>query len=282
MIQLTRLSLNALVVNYINTHNQNCVVLENSINALNDLIATNSKTVSLTARIPSKQNGSAEMSALYLTAEAGIVFSVNPNGGNAVAALDVSGILSLVKVAASGTGDNKSTFADANFSGAVGIDGGLTVNSHLNMLGSNSKSSWKYRSVTVTSSMTGAGATNPLDISKDYIIHLDYNNSGAALPNNSEIKLDTSGLSEGQIVKFYCLRENSGGQRIFNGTTGAEVFAYINPSSGMVSISAATKPTFSPAAAPDGLTYMVCQWTNIGGNQFRLLVIESKNVTNVG
>ncbi len=280
MITLSSITLADLVDNFPSLFNTNMSTIKTHIDDLENILISASKTLKLT-NLTSVPNGGIEAATLTLTATTGNVFAVSPNGGTATATLTSAGALSIVSITATGTGSAKSSIADLDIVGILTVTGATTFNSKVLFTGANSQLAFKSRAVPVTNAMTGSGATNPLDISKDYIVYLDCNNSGSALANSSEIKLDTSLLVEGQIIKFHLLRQNVGSQKFFNGATGAEVFAYADPTTGFVSIAAGTKPEFTPSTSPNNQSYMWVQWTNIGGGNFRLVVLESKNVSNV-
>lgn len=280
MINLNQISPSDLVDNFPASYNSNMNSIKVHIDDLENMLISASKTLKLT-NLTSVPNGGIEASVITLTATTGNVFSVSPNGGTAVAVLTSAGALTAVSITATGTGSSKSSIVDLDITGILQITGYTTINSKILFTGANSQLAFKSRVVAITNAMTGSGATNPLDISKDYIVYLDCNNSGATLANDSEIKLDTSNLIEGQIIKFHLLRQNIGSQKFFNGATGAEIFAYVDPTAGFVSIAAGTKPEFQPSASPNNQSYVLTQWTNIGGGVFRLVILESKNVINV-
>ena len=122
-----------------------------------------------------------------------------------------------------------------------------------------------------------------MDISKDQIVLLDYNNGGANLSGSGDVNFDLTNLKAGQIFEIHCSRKNgSGNQKLYNGTSGAEIFAYIDPNAaGITSISHTTLPSFDVQPSPDNKCYIRCQWMDIGGGNFRLLVLDSKGVLNV-
>lgn len=280
MITLTNIVLSDLVDNFPTLYNTNINLIKTHIDDLENILVSSSRTLKLT-NLTSVPNGGIEAATITLTAASGNVFVVAPAGGTATASLTSGGQLTIVKLVASGTGASKSTIADLDITGVLSVTGETTFNAKVIFTGINSQLAFKYRTAAVVDTMTGSGATNPLDISKDYILYLDCNNSGAPLANSSEIKLDTSNMISGQIVKLHLLRQNVGSQKLYNGVLGSEVFAFADPTAGFVSISAGVKPEFSPNASPDNQSFVQLQWTDIGGGNYRLVVIDSKNMLNV-
>jgi hypothetical protein len=263
------------------TLNANFTAIKQHIDDIESLLNPTNGTLKLT-NLTTIANNSIEAAGTTLTATSGDAFVIAPNGGTATFTVSFDGKLTGVNVTLSGTGSDKSSIADLDVTGDFVITGETTVNAVLLLNETDTQVAWKYTLVALVDGNTGASATTPLDVHKQYIVHLDYYNGGVGLANNAEIKLDTSNYVEGQIFRFHCYRKNSNGQRFWNGTSGNEVFAYIEPNgAGYTSIAFGVKPTFSPSTTPDNQSYMVCQWTNIGAGVYRMVIIESLNCTNV-
>lgn len=263
------------------TLNANFQSIEQHINNLEDIVQTDTKTIKLTnkATIP---NNSIEADSLTLVLATGNAFIINPDGGGATISMNSEGQISGRNIVVTGVGAEASAFGDAIFSGAI-TAGNTTIDGLLKLNEANSRMARKYRTLSVTDANIGNAATSPVDVTMDDILYLDYNNGAAPLGGDADIKLDTSNLEDGQIIKLTCLRTNSGGaQRLNNGAVGTEVFAYIDPNgSGFQTISSATKPAFEPQSSPDNQSWMELQWTDIGGGNYRLVVLDSKNVSGV-
>lgn len=279
MITLQQLQLTDLVDNFPALHNANMVAIKQHIDDLEFILTFTSKTLKLT-NFTTPANGGIEAATLTLTAVTGNAFTIAPNGGSATYNLTSMGEQTLIKLIATGTGISASEFIDLNVTGNLNITGDTVINGFIDFNQPNTQTTEKYEMVDVIDSMTGASASNPLNITKSHIIYLNCHNSGSTLANGGEIKLDTSGLKDGQIIKFYLIRSNAGTQKLFNGSTGAEVFARMTPTVGIVSITAANKPTFAPQSNPDDRSYLICQWIDTG-NGYRLLILDSENIQNI-
>lgn len=263
--------------------NANFSAVKQHIEELESLLSPSNNTLKLTNLTTIPAN-SIESEAITLTKASGNALVIAPAGGSTVATIDVDGNASVNKVVASGTGSaNRSEFQDVLIDGEVELNGDLTANALLDLKATDGRIAYKSTVYTITDANVGNSATNPLDISKQAVIYLDYHNSGNSLGNNGEVKLDLTNMEEGQIIEFLCLRTNAGGsQALHNGDSGSEIFAYIDPTgSGFTTISSTTKPAFTPGSTPDNRSRLKCQWKDIGGGNFRLVVLEAENVTGV-
>lgn len=281
-ITLTNINPNDPISNGPNTINNNFSTVKTHIDNLENLLNPSNNTLKLTnvATIPAN---SIESASITLTGTSGNLIVINPNGTGATYTVSFEGDVSCRKIVATGTGGNKSTFVDVDITGAFTISGTTTVNGKVKFTGSNAQISYKYRKIDIVNANTGAAAATPIDPSKDYRLLMNYDNGGVALSNSGEVKLDTTGLEDGQVIEFRCFGDNASGMKFYNGTGGSEVFAFIEPNGavGYQSIAAATKPEFSPAASSDNQSWMICQWMDIGSGTFRLVILDSKNMSNV-
>ena len=261
--------------------NQNFQSIEQHINDLEELVQTDSNTIKLTnkATIP---NNSIEAASITLVVATGNALIISPDGAGATVTIDSVGEITARNIIVTGVDTEASQFGDATFNGDV-IAGNVVVDGLLKMNEANSRMARKYRSLAVTDANIGNAATSPVDVTTDDVLYLDYNNAGGALGGDADVKLDTSNLEDGQVIKITCLRTNTGGvQKLNNGTVGVEVFAYVDPNgSGFQTISSTTKPAFAPLASPDNQSWLEAQWTDIGGGNYRLVILDSKNVTGV-
>jgi len=264
------------------TLNQNFQSIEQHINSIEEIVQTDSSTIKLTnkATIP---NNSIESDAITLVISTGNALIVSPDGGGAVASIDAEGQISGRNIIATGVGVEGSSFGDATFTGDVAAEGEVSIDGLLKLNNTNSRVAKKYRTLAVSDANIGNAATNPVNVTFDDVLYLNYNNGGGALGGDADVKLDTSLLEDGQVIKLICMRTNVGGaQRLNNGGVGTEVFAYVDANGvGFQTISSAVKPAFEPAASPNNQSYLVAQWTDIGGGNYRLVVLESKNVSGV-
>jgi len=264
------------------TLNANFQSIEQHINDIEDIVQTDSSTIKLTnkATIP---NNSIESDAITLVIATGDALIVSPDGGGAVASITAEGEITGRNIIVTGVGAEGSSFGDATFTGAVAAEGEVSIDGLLKLNNPNSRVARKYRSFAISDANIGLAATNPIDISVDDTLYLNYDNGGGALGGDADVNLDTSLLEDGQVIKLICLRVNVGGaQRLNNGGVGTEVFAYIDANGvGFQTISSAVKPAFEPAASPDNQSWLIAQWTDIGGGNYRLVVLESKNVSGV-
>lgn len=280
-ITLTTINVNDPVANGPATINGNFSTIKQHIDDIENLLNPANGKLQLTSQT-TIANNSIECAAITLTAATGNVLVVSPNGGTATVTLTATGALSLLNVVATGTGADKSSFGDADFTGAVNFNSDTKAKGKLLLNDANTQIANKYRVAVLADTNMGSGATAPLDISKDQLVYLDYDNSGNPLAGSGQLKLDTTNLLDGQILKLHCYRDNASGMALYNGTTGNEVFAFIDPNgTGYTSIAAASCPEFAPSSSPNNQSWLVVQWTNIGSGTFRLVVLDSKLVNNV-
>jgi len=262
--------------------NQNLTAIKAVIDSIQGVLNDTDKTLKLTT-LTTVAAGSMEASAAVFTKGSGDVLMVNPSAGGVVWKVDSNGVSTGLKFVATGTGvSDISTFKKSQFDDDMTVNGDITVNGKLKLTGTDAILVQKYGTFTIVDANTGASASTPLDISKAQIVHLNCNNSGSSLANSGAIKLDTSNFTEGQIWEIHLLRKNTGGQKFYNGTSGNEIFAFIDANgSGYTTISSSTMPTFAPSTSPDNQSWMKCQWCNIGGGVYRMVVLDSVNVTGV-
>ncbi len=281
MITLTTININDPVNDGPSQLNGNFNTIKSHIDDLEALLDAGTNKLRLTS-LTTIADDSIEAAAITLTGNTGNVFILNPAGGGVIASLSSTGDLTVRKIVAAGTGSNKSEFGDIDVAGESGFTGGMTVKGKLFLNQANTQVVRKSRVLALTDANMGSGATTAVDISKDDILHLDYDNSGNALGDNAEIKLDLTSMEIGQVVRMHCYRINATGMRFYNGTGGAEVFAYIDPNAGgYTSIAASSKPEFAPSSTPNNQSWIEVQLVDIGGGNLRLVVLDSLLVNNV-
>lgn len=266
--------------------NSNFTIIETAFNDLYTFIDATTKKLQLVGGV-TIPNNSLAASVVVVAATSGIVISSNPGGTGVTFSVTFDGKLSGVNVTLSGTGASKSTIADAAFTGLVTFTQKATFSADVDMLAATLLS--KATVIPITTANIGAAAATPVDLSIETWALFDCNNSATALaltPNQPAIKIDTTTLKEGQVIKMQLYKGNTNylGNivKFYNGTSGNEVFAKVltnGGSQGFVSIANATLPTFDTASGDE--CWVLVRWTNIGSGVYRLVIMASKNMTNV-
>jgi hypothetical protein len=266
-----------------NLINASLTIVKDAINSMLAGYDPDNNSVKLVS-VGSVPAGTIAAAGISLYASSGNVLAVYQNVSNSnVLSVSVTadGVATIKKLVVNGS--LESLFGAAlRVSGILYADNGVEVNGILDLSKSGSVVKHKYATAAIVDANTGANATVPLELATAEKVFLNYGNGGSSLANTGAVKINTSSLHDGQVVELYCLGGNSSGMRLYNGTNGSEVFAYINPATGaFTSVSAVTLPAFTPAASPNNQSYLKCMWMNIGSNTFRLVVLDSKNVTGV-
>jgi len=281
MITLTDLQQTDAVSSIPTVFNGNFQQVKAHIDDIEELLSVSTSTLKLTdvTTIPSN---SIESSSITLSGSGINSIVINPSGGGATLTISSTGYITCVKLIASGTGVNKSVIQDLDIAGILAITGDTSIDATLDLTGTNSLLLTKIETKIITDANCGGTASNPINASKSCLVLLDYDNSGVALGNDAKVKIDITTLSEGQTIKFMCLRDNATGQRLYNGTSGAEIFCYIDPNAaGITLISYTVSPEFVPNASPDNQSWLIARWTDIGGGVMRFLILDSQNVDNI-
>lgn len=278
MITLTPIDPNDAISNGPAVLNQNFETIKTHIDDLENLLSPVSNSLRLTslATIPAN---SIEAATLTLTGISGFVLTVAPNAGPAVASLDSAGVMTAFKFIATGPGPaNRSVLQNLEVQGQGDFNTLVNFLDLVNLTGPNSRQATKYRTLSLVNGNMGNSASNPVDISKDNVLFLDY----SAVSVTAGINLNLSGVVDGQEFLFILLRSAaSGTSALYNGTTGNEIFAYIDPTAGFVTVSSLVEPQFVPAPSPDQLSFMRVKYMNIGGGNFRLVVLDHKRTAGV-
>jgi len=278
MITLTPIDPNDAIANGPAVLNQNFDTIKTHIDDLENLLSPVNNSLRLTsiATIPAN---SIEAATLTLTGVTGLVLTVAPNAGPPSATLDSAGVMTVFKLLATGPGAaNKSVLQQLQVQGLADFDAQANFLDLVNMTGPNSRQATKYRTLALVNGNMGGSATNPVDISKDNVIFLDY----SAVSVTAGINLNLAGVVDGQEFLFILLKNAAGGTNaLYNGTTGNEIFAYVDPATGFVTVSSLVEPQFTPAPAPNELSFMRVKYMNIGGGNFRLVVLEAKQTVGV-
>lgn len=263
------------------TLNANFAAIQAIINQFENklIIATNTLKLTNLTSIP---NDSIEAATITLTKTTGDVIVVAPGGGAAVYKVDSAGAVTALKITAVGVGADKSTLGELDVLGLIALKEKVTVEKVLDLRSANTIVTSKITQVAILNANIGGAASNPLDISKDNRTLINADNGGAALTGSKDIKIDTTTLQEGQEVYLRLLKDNVGnGVKFYNGTSGNEVFAKIDPTSlsGFVNITFSVLPEFD--SATNNECWLLAKWMQISVGVFRLVVLEYKNVLNV-
>lgn len=261
--------------------NNNFTTIKQHIDDLENLLNPTNNSLKLANKVTIPAN-SIEADTIVLSAASGILITNNPNGAGATFTVSWDGDIIARKVVLSGTGANKSVIADLDVTGDFTITGVTVMNELLDLKGANARVARKTNLYAIVDANIGSGATAKVDISKDYIVQLDYDNGATPLAGSADVNLDTTNFVEGQIFRLYCNRKNASGMKLHNGGVGTEVFAYIEPNgAGYTTIASTTLPEFNPLVSPDNQSWMECMWTDIGAGTFRLVILDSKNMLGV-
>lgn len=280
-ITVTRLSTSDNVKDWVTFWNAHAVNVENHINSIEALVQTATNKLKLTD-VASISANSIEAAGITLTSASGNLISGSPSGGAAVFTVDVNGAATAKKVTVTGTGaSNKSVFKTIDIDEDATLKGTTTFQGIVNLSHADVKVIDKLSTVSIVDNNIGSGASSPVDLSDKSIILFDYDNSSTALTGSADVNLDTSNFTEGQEIIIYCARTNATGQKLYNGTSGNEVFARIDPTAGMASITYTSLPSFAPTTSPNTLSYLKLRWTDIGSGTMRLLVLDYNLVDNI-
>lgn len=276
MITLTQIDPNDAIANGPAVLNQNFETIKTHIDDLENLLNPVNNSMKLTNLTTIPAN-SIEAATMVMTGNSGLVMTVSPNGGPAVASLDSAGVMTVLKLLATGAGaGNKSVLQDLQVQGTADFDATVNHLALVSLMGPNSRTASKYRTIALVNANMGAAATTPIDISKDNVVFLDY----SAVSVTDGINFDLSTVVDGQEFFLVLLRNAaSGTSALYNGTSGNEIYAYVDPATGFVTVSSAVQPQFTPSPSPNELSYVRLKYMNIGGGNFRLVVLESKQTS---
>lgn len=240
---------------------------------INDILKTSNNLLKLTNFIASPPAGSAEVASIFTTANTGIVFSVSPDGAAAVATISALGDAIFNALTVGG----QTNLEDLAVAGEAVFAGGVTFSDAVNFSGSKvSKSTLR---VALSDGNIGSGASSPVDISGAETIFLNY--AGVTIAGGVNIDLTT--LVANQEFNIILLQGSpSGEQALFNGGVGTERFAVLEPTgSGFLSVSSASLIEFSSLASPDNISSLKVKWMDIGAGNFRFVILDAKNISNI-
>jgi len=281
-ITITRLSTSDNINAFVAFWNATATNIENHVNALEALVQPATSKLKLT-NVASISANSIEAAGATFTGATGNLISVSPSGGASVFVVDVNGATTVQKVTATGAGvSNKSVLKTVDIDENAVLKGTTSFQGVVDFSHANVKKIDKLSTVSIVDANIGSGAATPIDLADKSIVLFDYDNSSSALTGSADVNLDTGNLTEGQELTIYCLRTNATGQKLYNGTSGNEIFAKIDPTAGLTSIAHTSQPSFAPTTSPNTLSFLRVRWTDIGSGTMRLLVLDSKLVDNVG
>ena len=281
-INITRLSTSDNINAFVAFWNATATNIENHVNALEALVQPATSKLKLT-NVASISANSIEAAGATFTGATGNLISVSPGGGASVFVVDVNGATTVQKVTATGAGvSNKSVLKTVDIDEDAVLKGTTSFQGVVDFSHANVKKIDKLSTVSIVDANIGSGAATPVDLADKSIVLFDYDNSSSALTGSADVNLDTGNLTEGQELTIYCLRTNATGQKLYNGTSGNEIFAKIDPTAGLASIAHTSQPSFAPTTSPNTLSFLRVRWTDIGSGTMRLLVLDSKLVDNVG
>ena len=281
-ISITRLSPSDNINAFVAFWNGQASNLENHINALEALVQPATSKLKLT-NVASISANSIEAAGATFTGSTGNIVSVSPGGGSSVFVVDVNGATTVQKVTATGTGiSNKSVLKTVDIDEDAVLKGTTSFQGVVDFSHADVKKIDKLSIISIVDANVGSGAATPVDLADKSIVLFDYDNSSSALTGSADVNLGTGNLTEGQEITIYCLRTNATGQKLYNGTSGNEIFARIDPAAGLTSIPHSNQPSFAPTTSPNTLSFLKVRWTDIGGGEMRLLVLDSKLIDNVG
>lgn len=283
MFQLTRIDGNSPISSSLAVFNANYTLIESAIDDIQDLLSASTNTLKLT-NLSSLPNGGLEAAALVATRASGNSIAVSPSGGSNTFVVDADGNLTAVKATVT-TGSDASpsvmdylkvtgefTLKAASGVPSAIIDGALDLNQTNSVILKSSKT------FSISNSNTGSAAASPLSLAGTIVALLDYDNSGVGLSNSAEVTIDPDTMELGQEVTLICSGNNTNGQKLYNGGSGTEIFAKIDPDNGGAVVLANTsKPTFDTAS---GLAFLKVMCVTVSASK-RLLIVDHKNMTNI-
>lgn len=260
--------------NFPTLYASNNAALIAKFNEVDTALNASTKTLSLTSFL-TLTSGQSEVSMMNLTGS-GSVLSINPSGTGSVANISSDGTFTAVKFVASSTDEaSASTFGYAEFANDVTITGELALSGNANL---GAGVVYSETTIDVADANCGVSATNKVDLAAYRYAFLNYNNSGTALSDNAELYLDVANFVAGQVITLILLGANTSGQKLYNGTSGSELFAHADSqSAGFVSVANSVKPEFTSSA--NTRSSMTLMWKDIGGGNMRFVAVDEENTT---
>lgn len=221
-----------------------------------------------------------EAASIILTAASGNFIKGFTDGTTDVFGVSSTGVITAASLSLNVTLD--STFGGGLFKKAVTFEKTTTFSGDVKFAGGGVLT-MPTRILTVDPTNIGAAATSPINISGDMNVMLVCDNGGSQfLPSGSDvlIKIDRTTLKENQVVTLRMLKKNSiNSMKLWNGSNVEPLFAKIDYNSGISDIAYTVFPEFNTAA--QGLAWIQCQYIQVTTGVFRLVILDSNNMTNV-
>ena len=268
MIQLHRISPNDIISDAPQFFNDIFSLLEQHINALENVVDRDTKVINLAGSNIPVPAGSLIANNIVLLGKSETVFAIS-NSVEELLSLSSTGSLKCKQIIANGTDesviDNLAT-DNLTVKKKLTAAGGLTIASK----------STTAKKLTLEATSIGALATTPIQINDCSLILLDYRNLSET---HNAVKIDTTGIAENQSFRLQLLcNPTTGKAELYNGDT----FAVIDPTAvgGFKALGTAISPEFTYDNAPGKrISYLDVQWMDIGGGSFKLVILDSQNVT---
>jgi hypothetical protein len=262
--------------------NNNFASIQQLVNDITQVLDPATNTLYLT-NLTTLPNNSAEVHAIVMTANAGFASVLAPNGGPAVYSLDSAGRINALRIIVTGTGTDKSELGDAVINGDIILKEKVTLEKVVDFRSVNSIIQKKSSVFPIVNANIGASAPSPVNISTlGETILFNCSNGNTPLSGSKDIKIDTTTLLDGQEFKLMMLIDNAGsGVKFYNGTSGNEYFAVIDPSSptGFVSVSHTVLPEFDTTSG--NYCWMKVRWMQIAPATYRLVILDYNNIANI-
>lgn len=264
-MQLHRINPNDIISDAPQFFNKIFTTLENHINALEGMLDNDTKVINLTGNnVSTPSAGSLIANNIVLLGKSEIVFSIS-NSVNELLSLSSTGSLKCQQVIVKGNTNSEIDNLDTK---TVTVERSLTVDGTLTL----SSVIKKVKKITLEESNIGELATAPIQIADAHLILLDYHSLSGT---RHQVNLDTTTVAENQTFRLQLLsKPGSGKAEILK----EDLFAKINPTAEFESL--ANDPEFV-CEDTNGKreSYLDVQWMNIGNGTFKLVILDSKNVT---
>lgn len=285
MITLKKLSPSDVISDAPSFFNSIFASLEEHINELEKVIDNKTKIINLTDQNVSSQNGSMIINALSIVGKTGILISLSPSGKSELFSVDSNGEVICTKITANSS-KVPSEFKMVNI-GFAEVTQNLKVQGMLD-ISSNVGLAQNYSIVKIVNSNIGSSASTPIKVNDKQIVYLDYRNDGNPLTGSQDVKIDTTNLQNGQVLMFVLLKGNSAGTaKLNNGDNNAEIFCYPNPAvSSQSDLFKKLSSTILPEFKVENTTgkkvaWIKVQWTEVGGGNYKFVILESQNMANI-
>lgn len=266
MIKLRRISPNDIISDAPQFFNEIFSILEDHINALEGVLDTDTKVINLTNSNVPTPAGSLVANNIVLLGKSDTVLSIS-NSVNELLSLSSDGSLKCQQLIVKGDTNSEIDNLDTK---TVTVERSLTVNGTVTL----SSVIKKAKKITLDNSNIGELATTPIQISDAHLILLDYHSLSEA---RNQVNLDTTTVVENQTFRLQLLSNPASGKAEI---LKEDLFAVIDPTTATGFKSLTNDPEFTyENVAGKRESYLDVQWMNIGNGTFKLVILDSKNVT---